>query len=384
MVYLDESLRRSENKLIRMIKEKRWLEIIEKLRCGVFGSMESNEQDRSTLKYPLHFVSSAFDAPQEQLSCLISLLLKVKLSITEAQDKNGYTPLHLACVFGLDIKCIRALIEANPLSCTLLTKKGDTPLSLACQRSTTSYETISLLLKHFSNALSLKNNMGWLPLHCAVWHNLPSPSLVTIIQSFPDAIYCRTYSSEHTPLSLYWSGHSACILSQEEWDTISLLSSPCHYSSQHLESEIASSEVGLLHRILSFPQYLQGLIQAVLLTFPDEAMIEDKFGRLPLHRLIEHDQFQVNDIQEVSSAYPQAAGIIDPLTGDFPLASAISCRARRFKWQEVPQEIFHRFPDAIYYCSKRNKLHPFMLAATYSSLDICFELLRSAPELVYP
>jgi hypothetical protein len=113
-------------------------------------------------------------------------------------------------------------------------------------------------------------------------------------------------------------------------------------------------------------------------------MIQDEFGRLPLHRIIENVQFPVSDIQQVLSAYPEATSIVHPLTGDIPLVSAITSTVRNFKWQEIPQDILQRFPDAIYYCNKHNKLYPFMMAAAYSSLEVCFDLLRSAPELVYP
>ena len=363
----------TQGKLLQMIKKKRWSEAIGKLKHGFFGPLDCKYQDLSSLKFPLHLASSAFDAPPDLLRVLISLLLQAQLSIAEAQDKQGYSPLHLACVFGLDVSCISLLVEANRSSCDLFTKKGDTPLSLACQRSKTSYETIALLLNNSSHSASLKNNMGWLPLHGAVWHNISRHSLKAIIESFPEAVFCRTYSSDHTPLSLFWSNHSACTLSEDEWSTVSILLGPNE-----------SSKGGLLHKILSFPQHLPGLVQSLLLSFPDEAKSLDEFGRLPLHRIIENTHFPASDIQQVLSVYPEAAGKIDPLTGDIPLQAAITNSVRCLTWRTIPKQIFHQFPDAIYFCSKRNQLYPFMLAAAYSALDICFELLRSAPELVYP
>jgi len=370
--------RRCENEFLQTILEKRWTEIIETIRND---TIVKNYRDQFTKKYPLHFVTSAYDAPPEILCTIISLLLETQLSITDEQDKNGYTPLALACAFGLDFSCIRILLEANQSICKLLTKKGDTLLSLACQTSKTSYETIMMLLHHCPHSARLKNNMGWTPLHCAVWNDLSLPSLRAVIQSFPDALYSQTYSSEHTPLSLYWTNHSACSLSRDERFTISLLAGTFEGSTN--DDVIGSCEVGILHKILSFPQYLPGIVDSILFSFPHEARIHDEYGRLPLHRVIENVKFPMCDILRVLSTYPEATGIADPVTGDIPLISAIMCSTRSFKWQGVLQEIFQTFPEAIYYRNKQNLL-PFMVAAAYSSLDICYNMLRSAPELVYP
>jgi hypothetical protein len=227
--------------------------------------------------------------------------------------------------------------------------------------------------------MTFKNNMGWSPLHCGVWHNISTYSLNTIIEKFSDAIFWRTFSSEHTPLSLFWSNHRASILSQEEWETVSLL-----VGAEISDLKRSIPPKGLLHKVISFPQYLPGLIESIVVAFPNEVKIFDEFGRLPLHRMIESGKnFAINDIHHVLASYPEAAGIVDPHTGNYALHTVIANSIERnFSWH-MPRDIFHHFPGAIYIRSHPQKLFPFMLAASTSSLDICFELLRSAPELVY-
>ena len=54
------------------------------------------------------------------------------LAAAEIADADHYLPLHHACENGCEANVVAALLEAYPSSAYAMTRKQDSPLSLAC------------------------------------------------------------------------------------------------------------------------------------------------------------------------------------------------------------------------------------------------------------
>ena len=98
-------------------------------------------------------------------------------NILEVTDKNGNTPLHLACVG--ESKAVVQLLVDHGASIIAVNSKGETPLHTAAQHK--SVEIIELLLdKGDHTVIELKDHRGCTPLHHAAENNLPE--IITFLQ----------------------------------------------------------------------------------------------------------------------------------------------------------------------------------------------------------
>jgi ankyrin repeat protein len=109
---------------------------------------------------------------------MLDYLLAEWPGATKAQDKDGYTPLHrliTRSAFPEQAVMIERLIDADPLSCGLVTNNGYTTFHLFCGWATDSSYACELstkLLAAHPSAISLKaSGRGDLPLHvlCRNW-----------------------------------------------------------------------------------------------------------------------------------------------------------------------------------------------------------------------
>jgi ankyrin repeat protein len=132
------------------------------------------------------------------------------LFMASLADKQGNTPLHLAChCRRLHQDNLRLLVEAAPHAVTTTNHKGELPLHLLCGAGSgpaTDDEVAAALElltdQPWSDTVLRIDEARRFPLHraCAV----PSPRLVlvqTLLQKFPKAIFCRD-CDQHTPLHL--------------------------------------------------------------------------------------------------------------------------------------------------------------------------------------
>ena len=76
---------------------------------------------------------------------MMKWLLSKQPDMVSKSDLSGYLPLHHACFNGKELKVIKVLVEANPVSLTTKTKKGEVPIQLAVRLS--SVEVIRYLME---------------------------------------------------------------------------------------------------------------------------------------------------------------------------------------------------------------------------------------------
>ncbi|GKY91763.1 hypothetical protein MPSEU_000148000 [Mayamaea pseudoterrestris] len=81
-------------------------------------------------------------------------------------DANSYLPLHYVCESGSPVDIINSLLAGYPHAASVMTRKQDSALSLACAANR-SPPTVQLLIKTFPGAIVKMNQYGFIPLHCA-------------------------------------------------------------------------------------------------------------------------------------------------------------------------------------------------------------------------
>ena len=85
-------------------------------------------------------------------------------ALTET-DSFGMTPLHVACQAGLPLDVIKLLV-VSPQCCRVVDGSGRTPLHLACISNALRPDVVCFLLERFPEAVSVRNDRGYLPCEC--------------------------------------------------------------------------------------------------------------------------------------------------------------------------------------------------------------------------
>ena len=85
--------------------------------------------------------------------------------VVMAQDRNGWTPLHLAVKHG-SVDLVRLLIENHGADATASDNNGWTPLHLAVKHG--SVDLARLLIENYGANATTRDNNGWTPLHFAM------------------------------------------------------------------------------------------------------------------------------------------------------------------------------------------------------------------------
>lgn len=322
---------------------------------------------------------------------VVSLLIQSNRKMLEITDRHGMTPLHIACMLGSSTSVVKALVEGNSSVLELKTKNGKTPLIFACQSKTISSSTLKILLDKYQyqsysdegastctysctrqgiqeNERNLiypdpnKRIHGeWSALHMAVLHKASLKIMKMLVHANPNACFLKTATSHQTPLGLYRSVHG------DDPEVIKILLGPMINSegkilggpvNEHPDEDIP----GVVHQFLSFPQALKDVLEILIEKFPNHSKICLEDGRLPLHVAIQEYK-EVNQVPREQSIHTR----------------------RNFIDKDAWKSILASYPNAIRIPVRDgNNILPFMLAANCSRIDLSYELLRSAPDVIQP
>ena len=104
----------------------------------------------------------------KQLNMLVALLKYQQCSINETDD-NGETALHMACR-GLNVECVRALIQNERCDQNIQLGDGSTALHIAVHSTYTVYQQqiVQVLMESDETDPSINDNAGQTPLQCAI------------------------------------------------------------------------------------------------------------------------------------------------------------------------------------------------------------------------
>ena len=142
----------------------------------------------------LHY--SCFYGREEITESLITLF-NPSAELINGLTKDGYTPLHLACIKG-HINIVRILLFLKEIDVNILQEKDGTPLHIACKKN--DMQIVSILVSFKAN-LNLKNSDGKLPIDLTTDDNIKKIIKKAKIYSSKDEEN-NSLTSE-TELSLY-------------------------------------------------------------------------------------------------------------------------------------------------------------------------------------
>ena len=177
---------------------------------------------------PLHVVCRHYNGSNCQKSAVIQHMLTINPWAARTTTAAGETPLHcLLQNYFCTLADVKLLVNVYPEALDIATKKGYTPLHIACEMhymerstkrarptddnpSSSSADIIAFLLKHVSpEALGATNSKGELPLHSAVRSHQSLDTIRGLLSAYPDASK-RVDRRGRTALHLATARHSLC------------------------------------------------------------------------------------------------------------------------------------------------------------------------------
>lgn len=93
----------------------------------------------------------------------------------DCRDKEGWTPLHFACIGG-SVDAVRLLLE-HGAEVNARTTYGQTPLHWA---SASGYDPIVMILLNRGAQINARGSDGWTPLHWACHHGRAGTALILL------------------------------------------------------------------------------------------------------------------------------------------------------------------------------------------------------------
>ncbi|XP_019860233.1 PREDICTED: ankyrin-3-like, partial [Amphimedon queenslandica] len=193
----------------------------------------TNHQDRT----PLHFAVAA-----KQFEILEYLLEIEPCLLINAQDKDGHTPLHFACMRGQQ-KMVSLLTSSTNINILINNKKGQTPLHLAAASG--HKDTAKALLFSVTGSsthhdlLTATDNEGSTVLHTAcsnghidVFNYLSSiyPQGVNVMDNRGCSLLHKACEGGHVPVVLYLTGLPQCNVAAKTSNGSTVLHITCEYS----------------------------------------------------------------------------------------------------------------------------------------------------------
>jgi hypothetical protein len=237
--------------------------------------------------------SACQNSPSEQA---IRALFQAYPAAVRMGSKNGDLPLHIACRWRASVNVICALVEQDPLTASVTTKYGKTPLTALWEgyskggkgqeiyQSTCEKSKVLLGAIARSHRLLSEENGAPLLLHACMQIECPDALLYLVMEEYKHQISNRDQQGRF-PL--------------------------------HIAADVGIPSQRKLHKCV---------IETLIASYPEAARIEDPItGRLALHSMTSNPAYSWNEMQIVFQAHPQAMATRDPVTGllPFQLASSI-------------------------------------------------------------
>lgn len=113
----------------------------------------------------LHY--SSFYGSEKMIQNLIKLY-NPSPELINGVTKEGYTPLHLACIKG-HVNIIKILLLLKDIDVNIKSKKEETPLHIACEKN--NMQIVSILVSYKAD-LNIKNSKGKLPIEITTDENI--------------------------------------------------------------------------------------------------------------------------------------------------------------------------------------------------------------------
>jgi hypothetical protein len=323
-----------------------------------------------------------------------ALLESVRPDEMSIQDRNGSTPLHVACWNGATATLIQSLLSVNKSAASIRNRFGRTPLHICLESYPfPSLGTVQMLVHAHPTAVAVMDNNGDTPLSllCSRIKDTIDNAITKSEEGIETSVIYKTI------LKPFWPQVNLIIQTIEKgW---------CDYN----VDGTTGKESKLLHSLASIPACPR-LLSKLGLTLHPEQVREFKNGDLPLHivaRCPYHlrstdlsltDATYISDkddvmVRDLLNEYPEACTFPDG-SGQLPLHLAVEAGKA---WETIIA-IFHANPEAIGVPDAITGLLPFMVAAKKTELvhrhhviyinprdrqlQTIFELLQADPSII--
>lgn len=121
---------------------------------------------------------------------IIYALIHAHRAGLQVNDHDGNLPLHHACSHSSN-DVVLALIEACPEATQVNNNKQELPLHIACSRWDASKLVVDCLLSKFPEACQYGNIQGFLPIHSACMWRVPVQVIELLVETNPRSILSR-------------------------------------------------------------------------------------------------------------------------------------------------------------------------------------------------
>mmetsp|Transcript_45294 Transcript_45294/g.137966 ORF Transcript_45294/g.137966 Transcript_45294/m.137966 type:complete len:393 (-) Transcript_45294:116-1294(-) len=311
--------------------------------------------------------------------------------------KHGGTPLHVQCGNSQgSVSKVRLLVTEFPGAASFINKQGMTPLHVACATNAM-LPVLKILAKANSSVLRLQDENGCTPIgvlwktYARTMHGHSSiavacGSVVPTRSDIGPSEHPATRMRDHfsSRYAARWSEHIPEGHFRRFWQKMQHLTLEAYLcTGTEVDAELQSdNRPKLAHAILSVKGCPHSFLSVALRFNPDFAC-EFEDGCFPLHLLVSNPPVSKDDVNlmKVMLRLNSYAACVPDKHGRMPLSLAVE---NGWDWESI-SAIVSANPDELGLRDIKTDLCPFMLAASNNSdngLENSYRLLLERPELV--
>ena len=219
---------------------------------------------------------------------------------------------HSAYEWDVVLDDIIEMVKSKPDSILEKRHDGSTIFHIVAENSNQlDGRILAFLIKSNKRGLQIANNFGLLPIHKAVMHHdTDIDELDMLISSHPEGLMHQSIEGQ-TPLHLAVTGSKASIQS------VTFILSNVEYG---LKSAVVEDRYGHLplHKAVSRNNPSESVIDELLDSCPSACKHPDRNGLLPLHWAVSRSKPNISVIKKLLLKYPEAATLKDS-SGRLPI-----------------------------------------------------------------
>jgi ankyrin repeat protein len=162
------------------IKRQRSTDVIRRLVAGNTAAAGFCTRERQCA---LHHLMQ--EKPRANTEAICSILLEAAAETTSLADRNGFVPLHYACISAQSVSVLQLLCASAQDMLSWTSSVGDTPLHTMLQRVPASVERVRMLVDLCPEWTNTANSGGLVPMILAMQHH--DASVVNVVVQGVDA-----------------------------------------------------------------------------------------------------------------------------------------------------------------------------------------------------
>ena len=399
------SRQKKDTGLITLIRQRSWEEVL--LMCQqrsdvILTEVMKKGRRLKSNSSPIH-LACLYRAPTRVIRIILQIFcINSKEHIFDdkkfndlliIQDEQGWTPLHIAILYGVEDDALLLIIQAcvQLENDVLLMKNhmGWTPLLLALRYGSSTC-IIRALLEADTNSISISNMCGTSPLFMRwyAWEKLQKDTgnTGTSISFHVDDL--TKSSTLNGALRRCWEDMMYLLKAASFHQDINTKKREVANKVSKEQINRPFEDMNLWQLFMLHSSIKNGapidFIKLVMKMHPEQVERPDWGGNTPLHIAAGTEPFTRCEeyaklINELVEAFPQAAAKLNTLNR-FPLNILLENGAT---WDNGVESVFRAAPDVVSTRDSSSRMFPFMVSASSkSNCDTVYTLLRSNPSTI--